>query len=771
MLVRESRKLSSTFREVAMPLPLFGKPHHFTQPDGSTIEVLIWGNVHHGHLQSLDGYTLVEDPHTGFLCYAETSPAGQLESSGIAAGKPRPATLRSGPGARAARAFTQAKAVAMQSLLGVERRCEQRRKQAKAILRASPQARSILAAPPPRATAGDIRGLCLLVDFADEPAKIARKDVVTFCNEGSIFNNHGSVYDYFFDNSKGRLRYTNQVTEYYRASRPRSYYTDPKIAYGNRARELITEALQSLVGNHAIDASQLSVDGESCVYAVNVFYAGTCPNNWSKGLWPHSSALGKRIDLGGGKLACDYQITDIGTELDLGTFCHENGHMVCDFDDYYDYGDESLGLGNFCLMSSGGSNPKNPSRISAYLRYKAGWIDQVVDCARPGTCELPADGSRILIFRRNATEYFLVENRHQSGRDADLPGSGMAVWHVDELGSNNNEQMTESMHYECSLEQADGNFDLEKYRNEGGADDLFLNGGHNTFADSTTPPARWWDGTPSGLIVEAMGAAGPTITVRSGAKSDTLELSSSPNAPIPDAAEEGIRDVIQYTATPEMQVASVKVGVSIQHSYRGDLRVSLVAPDGTEVVLHDRAGGGKADLEETYDSGRLPALGSLVGKKAAGPWTLWVRDLADQDVGLLKRWTLSVVTQSKRSVTVTASPGKKIPDATKAGLSDKLTLDIPGKVADLKVGVNISHSYIGDLEMTLVSPSGSNVTLHKRAGGSTANLVRTYDAETCPALAVLRGEVAAGSWTLKVADLAKQDVGKLNSWSITCTAT
>jgi hypothetical protein len=48
------------------------------------------------------------------------------------------------------------------------------------------------------------------------------------------------------------------------------------------------------------DFNGLSVDDEGYLYALNVFYAGSCPNNWSEGLWPHSSSLATPYALGPG---------------------------------------------------------------------------------------------------------------------------------------------------------------------------------------------------------------------------------------------------------------------------------------------------------------------------------------------------------------------------------------------------------------------------------------------------------------------------------------
>ena len=74
--------------------------------------------------------------------------------------------------------------------------------------------------------------------------------------------------------------------------------------------------------------------------------------------------------------------------------------------------------------------------------------------------------------------------------------------------------MTPEEHYECSLEQADGNFDLEHNTNLGDDGDLFDAGG--AFGPDTVPDSIWWDGTPSGLAITDISPAGPTMTFRTG---------------------------------------------------------------------------------------------------------------------------------------------------------------------------------------------------------------------------------------------------------------
>ena len=64
---------------------------------------------------------------------------------------------------------------------------------------------------------------------------------------------------------------------------------------------------------------------------------------------------------------------------------------------------------------------------------------------------LTAGQNEFAIFSKDSGEYFIIENRAKSDRDAQLPDEGLAIWHVDEDGNNSNEQMTPSQHYELSL--------------------------------------------------------------------------------------------------------------------------------------------------------------------------------------------------------------------------------------------------------------------------------------------------------------------------------
>jgi M6 family metalloprotease-like protein len=632
-------------------------------------------------------------------------------------------------------------------------------------------------APPQRMTTGDYVGLCLLIDFNDVPAIIPLDEVERFCNQAgySGFGNNGSVHDYFLQNSINRLRYTNIVAPYYRAKQPKTYYTDPAVEMGVRARELIREALAHWKSK-GFDFSPLTADSAGMVFAMNVYYAGPVVNNWSEGLWPHAWMLGTAVPLAPGKSAFDYQFTAMGDELLLGTFCHENGHMLCDYPDLYDYGNESAGVGTFCLMCAGNhADQRNPVHISAYLKRLSGWAGKVTNLEHGATVTLQAGQNEFAIFTKDNDEYFLIENRSKTGRDAALPDAGLAIWHVDEQGNNNNEQMSATSHYELSLEQSDGQFGLEHSRFEmGDINDLYAGAGAR-FADETMPGSKWWDGTASHLSIESISPAGATMTFRctfsnviNPPSDGTIRRESAPGLPIPDNQAAGIVDSIQISEAAT--IADLKVAVDISHTYRGDLQVTLTAPWGAMIVLHPKnQGGGENDLKVTYNAGNLPPLATWRSRNAQGVWRLDVKDLAPADVGRLNRWSIEITPSGAASSTIVLkeSPGAVIPDNRSTGIERTLSTTSAGKVGDLEVAVEISHTYIGDLRVGLVSPAGTQVILHDRTGGQADNIVKTYTGATTPDIATLVGQPIQGNWRLRVSDHDAVDTGKLNSWQVT----
>ena len=90
-------------------------------------------------------------------------------------------------------------------------------------------------------------------------------------------------------------------------------------------------------------------------------------------------------------------------------------------------------------------------------------------------------------------------------------------------------------------------------------------------------------------------------------------------------------------------------------------------------------------------------------------------------------------------------------------------------VQDIKVSVDIEHTYIGDLIVDVIPPSSVGtgpINLHFRTGEGTQNLKKSFDRISTPDLQTLVGTNPQGVWKLKVQDKEAQDQGQLKSFSL-----
>jgi subtilisin-like proprotein convertase family protein len=122
---------------------------------------------------------------------------------------------------------------------------------------------------------------------------------------------------------------------------------------------------------------------------------------------------------------------------------------------------------------------------------------------------------------------------------------------------------------------------------------------------------------------------------------------------------------------------------------------------------------------------------------------------------------------TERAFTSTDVP-KAIPDANATGVRSNLPIATVGlDVVTVKVSTNITHTFRGDLVIQVVAPNGQVATLSNRAGGSADNFTAT-DLDITAAFTA--GSSATGTWQLFVRDLAAQDVGRINSFSLKITS-
>ena len=784
----------------------------FTQPDGRKIELHGRGDEFQAVFETLDGYTVAFDPQRQAYCYAKLAADGTLVSGGVEVGSVEPATLGLVKGLRMSADARKRQVIARWQRWEAGMQLESawaERKAALTQLDGGGSSGNVPLSPPSFTTTGLKVGLTLLIDFSDSPATIPQADVVSFCNGDSYtgYGNNGSVKQYFYDNSNGLLTYSNVVTIYIRAPKPKSYYNITTNDAGDQANILIKDVLDTMkaLPNYATQIlpafAGLTVDGSSRVTACNVFYAGGNGGVWSYGLWPHSWSLYNvgAQSLGNGKSIYKYQITNIGSSLALGTFCHENGHMLCGFPDIYDYDyDSSGGAGGFCLMNSGGSGG-NPTQICAYLKRASGWATTInVDRNSAVLATVGTIGTNFNKFYRFqkpgvTTEYYLVENRQKSGRDANIPGPGVLIWHVDQLGNHNNQSTnynTSHANYEVGLVQADNQFHLQKDANNGDARDPFYLGNssagyRNEFSLASAPSARWWDGTPSGAIFSGFSANSTAMTFRIGAPEPPLSVAFTLLA---DANGNG---VVDFNETNQYWIVLRNDGAATA----SNVTATLTTATPMVSVLTGAA------TYPNFAPGQLATnQAPFVFATAAGfPCGALIQftNLAS----VPGRTTTNAFTQS----TGITAPVTRVDNNLGRGIADLATIystntvsGFTGLVGKVTVSLYLSHAYDGNLVIDLLAPDGTTNNLVNRRGSSgdhfgtncvpdtrrttfddsaataisagAAPFVGTYRPEV--PFAVYAGKTGAavnGNWRLRVRDAASGNTGTLQCWSLQIT--
>jgi M6 family metalloprotease-like protein len=630
---------------------IFGEILTLGQQNGPDVQLKVFGDEHYARYEALNGFTVIYDNERGEFCYARLV-AGAFRSTGVPASQPPPAGL--------VRHLQESPKV-------IEAKTKSRQMKRAAIAPADSAGRDeIVRTLGPNQgllegrvlSSGSVRGLTILVTFQDVGSTVTREDVDEMIN-GTNYTRNGnicSVREYFQQVSSGKLDYTNVVVGPYKLSRNRQFYVQ---------NLLVEEALQLALAD-GLDLKQFDSRNEGIVDALNVLYAGQTQYNGE--LWPHNW----HIDLRFGDMRTDlYLLTSMGrsaADLSIGTFCHENGHLLCRFPDMYDYGERdgdnvrSAGIGMYCLMGAGNHLDfgRSPSPVCAYLRDLAGWCDNEVDLQTAGQkTAVHGDYNTVLKYRSSKpNEYFLVENRSRMGFDRALPASGLAVYHCDILGSNELQQGTAEHHYQCALIQADGHRDLEMDVNTGDGTDLFGRTEGIALSAESSPHSREWDGRDSGLAISDISEPAESITFAVGAATPataTITGEASPMLKIPDNRVAGVSSSINVAQSGI--VARIKVSVDIEHPFIGDLRVLLTSPAGRSTVLHARLGGSSDNLMETYDSASLGVLADMVGQPMQGNWTLTVSDRARADVGTLRKWSIEIAS-GPQAVAVPAGVGR-----------------------------------------------------------------------------------------------------------------
>lgn len=109
-----------------------------------------------------------------------------------------------------------------------------------------------------------------------------------------------------------------------------------------------------------------------------------------------------------------------------------------------------------------------------------------------------------------------------------------------------------------------------------------------------------------------------------------------------------------------------------------------------------------------------------------------------------------------------ATPNAPIPDGDATGVTSEITITEPGQIASVGLDLDITHTYRGDLRVTL-EHDGRTVVVVDRQGAGQDDIREAFS------LADFNGAEAAGVWRLTVVDAARYDSGTLNSWGLRIT--
>ena len=309
---------------------------------------------------------------------------------------------------------------------------------------------------------GNKRGLVILVNFPDRKMLYGPEEYNDFFNkEGySGFGMSGSVHDYFYSQSYGKLNMAFDVVGPVIVSREFAYYGSNQDELEGRDRhpaEMIVEAVTQ--ADSLVNYADYDWDKDGFVEQVVVVYAGYSEAQAAEQpslIWPHEWTLSTASAFGDGggrqrkygviidTYACSSELRGSeGVELDgIGTACHEFSHCL-GLPDLYDTDvtdGKNFGLNLWSVMDAGVYGGKDydgttPVGFTSYERMFCGWLapevlqDPCVVTDMPALTEFPK--AYILYNDSYWNEYYLLENRQNMSWDTWLPGHGMLVLHVD----------------------------------------------------------------------------------------------------------------------------------------------------------------------------------------------------------------------------------------------------------------------------------------------------------------------------------------------------
>lgn len=370
------------------------------------------------------------------------------------------------------------------------------------------------------------KGLVVLVDFKNKKFADGH-DLEYYKNviNGKDFTNEeegyvGSVRDYFLAQSNGQFELDFDVVGPVTMSNKYGYYGgDSEYQKDEKVYEMIKEASDAI--QDQVNLKDYDWDGDGEADQVFFLYAGLgqASSNNASTIWPHESELRYWpcgvLSYPTGKIntyACanelqpETQGSSRYISAGIGTICHEFSHCLGFADMYDTSGGGGYGMSVFDVMDQGSYNGNGfvPCNYTAFERIYAGWVEpiELIDPATVKDMKSVSDYGRpfIMYNYKNTNEYFLMENRQNTGWDEGLYGSnGLLITHVNYVPSrwaNNSVNASTQKIQCCTVVNADGSReisntlslqgDLYPYESKG----VTMN---NEFTDDSEPASKLYN--------------------------------------------------------------------------------------------------------------------------------------------------------------------------------------------------------------------------------------------------------------------------------------
>lgn len=506
--------LSAGLINQVLAVSAYPYPVQVKQPDGTTITVIMQGDERVKWAQTMDGYTIMYNKK-GVFEYAMQDSKGDLTLSGVPASE---ISLRKSDELNFLSKISKGLLYSKDQVSLMKSIYEIKSNEAQKVF----------------PTTGSRKLICILMGYKDKAFTKTQAEFNNLYNQVGYTTGGatGSVKDFYLESSYGQFDLTVTVAGPYTAANNMSYYGG-NDASGNDSnpRALVSEAINA--ADASVNFADFDNDGDGTVDGVYIIYAGYGEEAGAGAdcIWAHAWNLATAVTKDGksiSKYSCSAELSGTsGTTMTrIGVICHEFGHVL-GAPDYYDTnyatGGQFDGTGKWDLMAGGSWNNSGitPAQHNAYTKVKVyGWATATVLSSASNVSVSPAVTNRSFyqINSTTANEYWILENRQQSGFDTNIPGHGLLIYHVHKdigsAGNAINATYPQKMYPVCANATSNPGSTASTYGTINGAGCPFPGSGAKTsFTDATTPNMKSWAGANTAKpITSIVENADKTIT-------------------------------------------------------------------------------------------------------------------------------------------------------------------------------------------------------------------------------------------------------------------